>query len=148
MTLLIPSSSLSSSPAAAFILTAPKLALFPSSPSTRAREALRAQSCSTRRTYSHSHSRSPRVTLPTGAPALNDGVRGTPTMSLLPFLPNWLVMGGWLFGAYRFYLGFNRTSYQPSFRIPLALAWPLLFVFNGSYRKNFMRSIEAGNDDY
>lgn len=146
MTLLTPSPSLSSSPAAAFILTAPKLALFPTSPSSRAREALRAQVCNTQRTYSRS--RSPRVTTPTGAPALNNNGRGTPTMSLLPFLPNWLVMGGWLFGAYRFYLGFNRTSYQSSFRIPLALAWPLLFVFNGSYRKNFMRSIEAGNDDY
>lgn len=67
-------------------------------------------------------------------------------MGLLPLLPNWVVLSAWLFGAYRFYLGFNRTSYQSSFRIPLALAWPVLFALNGSYRKNFTKSIKGSDD--
>lgn len=69
------------------------------------------------------------------------------TMSLLPLVPNWLLLAAWIFGAYRFYLGFNKTSYQSSFRIPLALAWPVLIIVNGSYRQNFVRSIRAADDD-
>lgn len=69
-------------------------------------------------------------------------------MSLIPFIPNWLVLAAWGYGAYRFYQGFNRTSYQSSFRIPLALAWPLLFAINPSYRKNFTRSITGADDDF
>lgn len=71
----------------------------------------------------------------------------SPQMSLIPFVPNWIALGGWAFGAYRFYLGFYRTSYQSSFRLPLAIAWPLLFIVNPSYRKNFKRSIGASDDD-
>lgn len=36
----------------------------------------------------------------------------TPQMGLIPFIPNWLALGAWFFGAYRFYLGFDSTSYQ------------------------------------
>lgn len=70
------------------------------------------------------------------------------TMSLLPVVPDWILISTWLFGAYRFYRGFNRTPYQSSFRVPLAVAWPLLIIVNGSYRQNFMRSIRAADDDY
>lgn len=74
--------------------------------------------------------------------------RSSASMSLVPFVPNWLLISTWLFGAYRFYRGFNRTPYQSSFRVPLAVAWPLLVIFNGSYRQNFVRSIRASEDDF
>lgn len=67
-------------------------------------------------------------------------------MGLIPLLPNWLLLGGWGYGAYKFYLGFDRTSYQSNFRIPLSLMWPILFAFNGNYRKNFTRSIKGSDD--
>lgn len=67
-------------------------------------------------------------------------------MSLLPLVPNWMLVAAWAYGAYRFYRGFHRTSYQDSFRVPLALAWPLLFVFNGSYRSNFTKSLKGSDD--
>jgi hypothetical protein len=34
------------------------------------------------------------------------------SMGLIPFVPDWIALGGWFYGAYRFYLGFNETSYQ------------------------------------
>lgn len=70
------------------------------------------------------------------------------SMSLLPLVPDWLLISTWLFGAYRFYRGYSRTPYQSSFRVPLAVAWPLLVIFNGSYRQNFVRSIRASEDDF
>jgi hypothetical protein len=36
----------------------------------------------------------------------------TVPMGLIPFVPDWLAFGAWCYGAYRFYLGFNETSYQ------------------------------------
>lgn len=73
-------------------------------------------------------------------------VTQVPQMSLLPFVPNWLLLAAWGFGAFRFYQGFNQTSYQSSFRIPLSLAWPVLFAVNTAYRQNFIRSIRSGDD--
>lgn len=67
-------------------------------------------------------------------------------MSLLPLVPNWMLVAAWAYGAYRFYRGFHRTSYQDSFRVPLALAWPLLFALNGSYRSNFTKSLKGSDD--
>lgn len=74
--------------------------------------------------------------------------RAPPVMGLIPLIPNWTVLAAWGYGAYRFYVGFSRTSYQSGFRIPLALAWPLFFVVNGSFRANFQKSIKAADDDF
>lgn len=89
------------------------------------------------------HNRRARVVSPT---RYATPCRRHAAMSLIPFIPNWVAIAGWFYGAYRFYLGFNRTSYQSTYRIPLALAWPLLCAINGSYRKNFVRSI-TGSDE-
>lgn len=69
-------------------------------------------------------------------------------MGLIPFVPNWIALSAWAFGVYRFYLGFDKTSYQRSYRVPLALAWPLLFAINESYRKNFTKSIKGSDDSF
>jgi hypothetical protein len=34
------------------------------------------------------------------------------SMGLIPFVPDWIALGAWFYGAYRFYLGYNETSYQ------------------------------------
>lgn len=68
-------------------------------------------------------------------------------MGVLPLIPNWIVIAAWIYGAVKFYSGFRHTSYKPSFRIPLAIAWPILFALNGRYRNNFQKSISAGRDD-
>lgn len=67
-------------------------------------------------------------------------------MGLLPLVPDWITFGAWFYGAYRFYVGFDSTSYQPSYRLPLAAAWPLFAIFNPSYRKNFMKALKKGDD--
>lgn len=53
---------------------------------------------------------------------------------------------GWAFGAYRFFRGYNRTSYEPGFKAPLAALWPVLVVVNKNYRSQFTRSIKASDD--
>lgn len=69
-------------------------------------------------------------------------------MGLIPFIPNWIALASWAYGAYRFYQGYDRTSYQSSFRVPLAVAWPILFAINGSYRENFAKSIKGSDDGF
>jgi len=66
-----------------------------------------------------------------------------PTMSLLPLIPNWLLLGGWAFAAFKFAAGFEATTYEPKFKLPLAAAWPVLFVVNGKYRKNFQKALKG-----
>jgi hypothetical protein len=66
--------------------------------------------------------------------------------SLIPFVPNWLAIGGWLYGVYRFNAGFEKTSYQKGFKVPLALAWPVFIAFNASYRKNFVKAIKKSDE--
>jgi len=66
-----------------------------------------------------------------------------PTMSLLPLIPNWLLLGGWAFAAFKFAAGFDATTYEPKFKLPLAAAWPVLFVVNGKYRKNFQKALKG-----
>jgi arylsulfatase A-like enzyme len=86
--------------------------------------------------------RAARFALAPGSPS----VRRRPTMSLIPFVPNWLALGSWLYGAYRFNAGFSRTSYQAGYKVPLALAWPLFIAVNSSYRKNFVKAIKKSDD--
>lgn len=85
--------------------------------------------------------RSPRLSTVRGRPS-----RASTRMGLIPLLPNWTLLAGWIFGAVRFYKGFDRTSYQNSYKLPLSMAWPILFIVNGSFRKNFTRSIKSSDD--
>lgn len=67
-------------------------------------------------------------------------------MSLLPLIPNWAVLGAWIYGGYRFFKGYRATSYQSSFRIPLALTWPIFMIVNGRFRENFFKALRSGDD--
>jgi hypothetical protein len=98
---------------------------------------------------SASRARSTFVCGPRGAavaPARVSRARAPVAMSLIPFVPNWLAMGAWLYGSYRFYGGFAETSYQQSYKVPLALCWPLFIAVNGKYRSNFMKALKAPKD--
>lgn len=48
-------------------------------------------------------------------------------------------------GAWKFWKGFNRTSFTPSFsnRLILSLGWPILLLANKSYRQNFQKAIKG-----
>jgi len=45
-------------------------------------------------------------------------------------------------GIYKFLNGFKRTNFS-SGRLPLALAWPVLFIANKSYRQNFTKALKG-----
>jgi hypothetical protein len=57
------------------------------------------------------------------------------------------LVGGYVYGVYKFSRNFNRTNFQRSLgtKIVLALLWPVLYVGNGSYRQNFNRTL-SGKD--
>ncbi len=48
-------------------------------------------------------------------------------------------------GLWKFWQGYNRTNFQPSFlqRISLTLLWPALLIVNKSYRKNFQKALRG-----
>ncbi|MEL7034475.1 MAG: hypothetical protein AAFO04_02475 [Cyanobacteria bacterium J06592_8] len=48
-------------------------------------------------------------------------------------------------GVWKFWNGFERTNFAKSFenRLYLSLLWPVLFVSNQSYRKNFTKALKG-----
>lgn len=55
------------------------------------------------------------------------------------------LIAGYLYGAWKFWKGFERTNFTPNLpnRIGLALLWPALFVTNKSYRRNFKKALKG-----
>jgi len=47
-----------------------------------------------------------------------------------------------VFGVVKFLQGFRRTDFSGN-QIGLALLWPVLFVMNGNYRKNFFKALKG-----
>lgn len=62
-------------------------------------------------------------------------------MGLIPLVPNWLLLGSYVFGAYRFFRGFRATDYQRMYRIPLSLLFPIFLIASATFRSNFSRAI-------
>jgi hypothetical protein len=63
-------------------------------------------------------------------------------------MTNLIILGliaGYLYGAWKFWTGFERTNFTPSLpnRIGLALLWPALFITNKSYRRNFRKALKG-----
>lgn len=71
----------------------------------------------------------------------------TPRASLVPFIPNLISIPAYAYGAYRFFRGFDATTYESTYKIPLAAMWPLFILANGRYRENFLKALERGTDD-
>lgn len=48
-------------------------------------------------------------------------------------------------GIVKFLQGFRKTNFSRSLptKIGLALLWPILFVANSSYRKNFQKTLKG-----
>ncbi len=53
-----------------------------------------------------------------------------------------LIAIGYVFGAVKFLQGFRRTDFSGN-QIGLALLWPVLFIMNGNYRKNFFKALKG-----
>ncbi|MBD2597948.1 hypothetical protein BCD64_25595 [Nostoc sp. MBR 210] len=47
--------------------------------------------------------------------------------------------------GWKFWKGFTRTNFTPSLlnRIALSLLWPVLFIANQSYRRNFRKALKG-----
>ncbi len=48
-------------------------------------------------------------------------------------------------GIWKFWNGFERTSFQRSLpnRLTLSLLWPVLLITNKSYRRNFRKALKG-----
>ncbi len=60
----------------------------------------------------------------------------------MPQLIAILLLAAYIFGAVKFLLGFRRTNFTEN-QIGLALLWPVLFVMNDNYRKNFVKALKG-----
>ncbi|NES99154.1 MAG: hypothetical protein F6K62_03035 [Sphaerospermopsis sp. SIO1G2] len=49
----------------------------------------------------------------------------------------------YIVGAWKFWSGFRKTHFQQTLpnRIGFSILWPILFVTNSSYRRNFRRAL-------
>lgn len=52
-----------------------------------------------------------------------------------------LALGGYGYGAFRFWKGFHRTNFSQQ-RLILTAMWPI-FLANRSYRENFNRALKG-----
>ena len=60
-------------------------------------------------------------------------------------LIGWLLLGAYLWGIWKFWRGYRRTSFSPSLsnRLALSLLWPVLLIVNSSYRQNFRKALKG-----
>lgn len=51
----------------------------------------------------------------------------------------------YIVGAWKFWSGYNKTHFHQTLpnRIGFSLLWPVLFVANPSYRRNFKRALRG-----
>lgn len=56
-----------------------------------------------------------------------------------------IVAGVYVWGARKFWIGYNNTNFQPSLtnRLTLSLLWPALLIVNKSYRQNFQKALRG-----
>jgi hypothetical protein len=52
---------------------------------------------------------------------------------------------GYGVGIFKFWKGYTATNFNRSFptRIALSLLWPVLFIANAGYRKNFSKALRG-----
>ena len=64
---------------------------------------------------------------------------------MLPFLITAVLIVAYGWGFLKLWSGFDRTHFQRSLpnRIILSLFWPILFVANKPYRRNFQRALKG-----
>jgi membrane-bound metal-dependent hydrolase YbcI (DUF457 family) len=48
----------------------------------------------------------------------------------------------YVWGAWKFWAGFNRTNFDQG-RFHLTLLWPVFLISNKSYRQNFTRALKG-----
>jgi hypothetical protein len=53
-----------------------------------------------------------------------------------------LLLIGYVGGIYKFWTGFRRTNFTEN-KLVLALLWPVLYVMNPSYRRNFTKALKG-----
>eukprot|EP00871_Galdieria_phlegrea_P002423 jgi/Galph1/3181/GphlegSOOS_G1846.1 len=68
-------------------------------------------------------------------------------LGLVPFVPNWLVLGFYGYLGFRFFAGFDSTTYNKNSRVILTLLWPIMFLANERFRDNFKKALRQGSDD-
>ncbi|ELR96351.1 hypothetical protein [Gloeocapsa sp. PCC 73106] len=51
----------------------------------------------------------------------------------------------YVWGVVKFLQGYNRTNFGRGLpnKIALSLLWPVLLIFNGSYRRNFQKALKG-----
>ncbi|MBW4510137.1 MAG: hypothetical protein KME64_27010 [Scytonematopsis contorta HA4267-MV1] len=52
---------------------------------------------------------------------------------------------GYVYGAWKFWKGFERTTYSRSlpYRLGLSILWPALLITSKSYRRNFTKALKG-----
>lgn len=58
-----------------------------------------------------------------------------------------LLLGIYVYGAWRFWTGYRWTNFNNSLasKATLTLFWPVLLAFNPSYRQNFRKALKSRN---
>lgn len=57
-------------------------------------------------------------------------------------LIGFLLLVAYIFGVVKFVQGFRNTNFEGN-KIGLGLMWPVLFVMNSNYRKNFFKALKG-----
>ncbi len=63
----------------------------------------------------------------------------------MPGLLTFLLVVGYVGGAWKFWTGYHRTTFGRSLgnKLALSLLWPALWIANKSYRQNFNKTLKG-----
>lgn len=58
-----------------------------------------------------------------------------------------LLLGIYVYGAWKFWTGYRSTNFSPSLpnKAVLTLLWPVLLAVNTAYRQNFRKALKSRN---
>jgi hypothetical protein len=68
-------------------------------------------------------------------------------LGIVPFIPNWILLALYGYLGFRFFSGFDQTTYNKNSRLLLSILWPIMFIANDRFRQNFKKALKQGDEE-
>ncbi|EME30615.1 hypothetical protein Gasu2_32860 [Galdieria sulphuraria] len=68
-------------------------------------------------------------------------------LGIVPLIPNWVLLALYGYLGFRFFSGFEQTTYNKNSRLVLSILWPVMFIVNDRFRQNFKKALKQGDDE-
>ncbi|GJQ11683.1 hypothetical protein GpartN1_g3474.t1 [Galdieria partita] len=68
-------------------------------------------------------------------------------LGIVPLIPNWILIALYGYLGFRFFSGFEQTTYNKNSRLLLSILWPVMFIANDRFRQNFKKALKQSDNE-